>query len=194
MIERTIDEPSRTCMTLLRGRILLEMGENGRASELIEESFRRPGRNSGDYFRSLVHSASGHLAESLECAEVAWRVASIPGRRLQLDSGVLLSPQDCLVQLHRARLEAGAPGALEALAALVPSLRYGTRTRAVTFLAAGLHALGRTEEADTLLSEASTDKSVRQETLALYKLHHVWGAWNPAAAARAGRLARLAGS
>ncbi len=194
MIDRTTDEPSRTSMTLLRGRILLERGENGRASELIEESFRHPGRISGDYFRSLVHSASGRPGEALKCAEAAWRVASVPGRRLQLDSGVLLSAQDCLVQLHRARLEAGVPGALEDLAALVPSLRYSTRTRAATFLAAGLHELGRTAEADTLLSEASTDKSVRQETLVLYKLLSTWGKWNPAARARAGRLARLAGS
>jgi diguanylate cyclase (GGDEF)-like protein len=191
IIARTTDEPARSCALILRGRILLERDDPGGASRSFEQAFSIVEQTSRDYFRSLVHSATGQWKEAIDSAESVVRQAELPGRSLQLESGMLLTLDDCLVQLHRARMEARVPGALEAMTEMIPSLRPRQRLRARALTAAELNRRGRTDVAEAMLSEASGDRTARQDLLETYRLFRIWSEWSPAAAARVSRMSRI---
>ncbi len=161
------------------------------AGEMFERAFAVSAQTSRDYFRSLVLSARHRYKEALEAAEAAVRAAEFPGRTLQLESGTLLTARDCHVQLHRARIEANVPGAMESLEGLIPSLSGRSRLRASRILASSLASKGRTEEADACLRVALGDPAARHETLELFLLYQAWSAWNAEAAEKAAGLGKL---
>lgn len=191
LCDRMTDMPAASCILMVRGRMLLDTGFVDEAEEMFEKAFEASPQTSRDYFMSLVLSARHRYKEALEAAEAAVRMAEYPGRALQLESGVLLTVLDCYVQLHRARIDANIPGALESLAGLIPSLRGRSRLRASRILAATLAARGRAEEADACMKSAVGDPAVRHETLELFLLYEAWSTWSAEAGEKAAGMRKL---
>lgn len=191
LCDRITDKPAEACILMIRARMLLDTDFVDEAGEMFERAFAVSAQTSRDYFRSLVLSARHRYKEALEAAEAAVRAAEFPGRTLQLESGTLLTARDCHVQLHRARIEANVPGAMESLEGLIPSLSGRSRLRASRILASSLASKGRTEEADACLRVALGDPAARHETLELFLLYQAWSAWNAEAAEKAAGLGKL---
>lgn len=194
LCDRMTDRPAEACILLIRARMLLDTGFVDDAGELFERAFAVSAQTSRDYFRSLVLSARHRYGEALEAAETAVRAAEFPGRTLQLESGTLLTARDCHIQLHRARIAANVPGAVESMAELITSLSGRSRLRASRILASSLASRGRTSEADDCMRAAVSDPAVRHETLELFLLYQVWSAWSAEAGEKAAGLGRLLSS
>ncbi len=190
---RTSDMPLRSCIELLRGRILLDRGIAGEASERFEHADELSRQASIDYFRSLVHSASGRTEEALETAELAGELACRQDRVLELESGTLLSRDDIRVQLERARLDCGDPDALGRLVESLPHIHHRAAVRAAGYAATRLHSMGCVEEASRIARQVLSLPMARFETREVYFLYASMAAWDEASASRAARLAALCG-
>lgn len=189
--ERASDDSSASRARILLGWAALVRGNPDRAGILVEEGLSLSEQASADYFRSLVASAKGLRSEALDRARAAAGRILESGRSLLPESGILLTPPDYVVQLHRAAMDADVPGAEEDLRAVVPTLSGTALAAAKAILAAALHGRGMEREAGAMFAEAASDPGIREEKAVLHAIYSTWGTWDPAAARKARRLAGL---
>lgn len=190
MAERTSDQPLRSCIEMIRGRILLDRGLHEEASTRFENSFALSPQLARGYFRSIACSAAGRLEEALENAEMVVEEIGRPGRMLQIESGTLLTGDDCMVQLLRARMALGDDEALDDLIDRIPMLKPRQALEAASHAVPRLHAGGGAAEAAALLEGVLSRPGAGRETRGMYLALSSASAWDRSCAARAARLRR----